>query len=281
MKKKKSNKLRTTLVILFIIIFAIVAFINLRGTYLQYKELGDNYIQAYETNLKYGFSIFAVNFVVLYIIMYSTNKGIQKGLKPFFEQEKKEMPKFPNKSISFIISAIVSAFISNQLMGKLILCASNTSFGIGDPAFGLDISFYMFQKPFIMSILGYILGIIIGITIYMALYYVIVLNRHFDGVDGKMLKQSLLIKKIIRNIMLIVIFIAIMNVFNITDVSLSKMLTIKNEDETADNIEVIGASYTDIMVQRWEYLIFSVVMIYAAARAIKDLNKGKIIHQKC
>ena len=161
--EKKKSKTRMIIVLLFIAIFAICSYVSLRGTYLQYKELGENYIQAFETNLKCKYIIFGINFVLLYIIMYFTNRGIKKGLKPFFEKEKKEMPKLLNKSISFVTSVIVSTLLSNTLMKQFLLCASNTSFGINDPVFGFDIAFYMFQKPFIQTLLLYFIGIIIGL----------------------------------------------------------------------------------------------------------------------
>ena len=133
------------IVLLFIAIFAICSYVSLRGTYLQYKELGENYIQAFETNLQCKYIIFGINFVLLYIIMYFTNRGIKKGLKPFFEKEKKEIPKLPNKSLALVISALVSFVTSSALMQKIMLIANGTSFGIQDPIFGLDIAYYMFQ----------------------------------------------------------------------------------------------------------------------------------------
>ena len=107
-KTKKKSKTRMTLVLLFVIIFAIGSYINLRGTYLQYKELGENYIQTFFTNINYKYTIFGINFIILYFLIYNTTRGIKKGLKVFFDKEKKVMPKIPNKSISFIVSIIVS-----------------------------------------------------------------------------------------------------------------------------------------------------------------------------
>ena len=275
--EKNKSKTRMIIVILFLAIFIIGSYTSLRGTYLQYKELGENYIQAFETNLQCKYIIFGINFVMLYIIMYFTNRGIKKGLKPFFEKENKEMPKLLNKSIAFVTSVIGSTLVSNTLMKQFLLCASNASFGINDPVFGLDIAFYMFQKPFVQTILGYFAEILIGLTIYMAVYYVIVFNRFFDGVDGKMVRESLLVKKIIRNAVMVVILIALINALNITNISLSKMLTIKNDVDSTENIEIIGASYTDVMVQRWGYLIFSFVIIFGAMRAIKDFKKNDTV----
>ena len=275
--EKNKSKTRMIIVILFLAIFIIGSYTSLRGTYLQYKELGENYIQAFETNLQCKYIIFGINFVMLYIIMYFTNRGIKKGLKPFFEKENKEMPKLLNKSIAFVTSVIVSTLVSNTLMKQFLLCASNASFGINDPVFGLDIAFYMFQKPFVQTILGYFAEILIGLTIYMAVYYVIVFNRFFDGVDGKMVRESLLVKKILRNAVMVVILIALINALNITNISLSKMLTIKNDVDSTENIEIIGASYTDVMVQRWGYLIFSFVIIFGAMRAIKAFKKNDTV----
>lgn len=273
MESKKSKK-RMIAVLLFIILFAIISFISLRGNYLQYKELGENYVQTFITNLNYKYTIFVINFIVLYFLIYFTNKGIKKGLKPFFEKDKKEMPKLLNKSIAFIVSVIVSAFASNILMKKILLCLSNASFGIADPIFGFDISFYMFQKPLIETLLIYFIGIIIGLTAYMSVYYVIIFNKYFDGIDSKMLKDSLLVKKLIRNIILIIVCISIFIALNITNISLNKMLTIKNETDSTQNIEIIGAGYTDVMVERWGYLIFSVVIIIATIRAVQAFKKN-------
>lgn len=266
--------------LLFILIFTIVTYINLRGTYLEYKELGENYVQAFFTNLSYKYIIFGINFIVLYILVYFTNRGIKKGLKTFLDKENKEMPKLLNKSIAFVTSVIVSTFMSNILMKKILLCSSNASFGVTDPIFGFDIAFYMFQKPLIETILIYLIGIIVGLTIYMAVYYIIIFNKYFDGVDGKMLRDSLLVKKLLRNISLVIICIALYTALGTTNISLNKMLTIKNETDSIENIEIIGAGYTDSMIQRWGYLIFSAVIIIASLRAIKAFknnNTSKVL----
>ena len=75
---KKKSKIRMILVIVFIAIFAIVSYIQVRGSYLEYLELGENYVQVFWTNLIYGYAIMAINFVVLFVMIYMTNRGIKK-----------------------------------------------------------------------------------------------------------------------------------------------------------------------------------------------------------
>ena len=279
-KQNKKMKTRVILVLLFIALFSVISYISLRGSYLEYKELGENYTEVFFTNLKYKYTIFGINFIALYFIIYMTTRGIKKGLKSFFDKEKKEMPKVPNKSIAFIISAVVSALMSSVIMKQIILCSSNASFGIQDPIYNFDIAYYMFQKPIIQMFLLYFMAILVGLTVYMALYYIIVFNKDFDGVDGKMLKQSSLIKKLIRNAVLIVVLFALMTVLNTTDILTSKMLTIKDGSDSTQNIEITGAGYTEAMIQRWGYLIFAFVMIFSAIRAskgFKEDNTSKVL----
>lgn len=268
LNKKKKNKTRMILVLLFLLLFAGISYIELRGSYLEYLELGQNYTNIFYTNLTYRYGIMAVNFVILYFILYFTNRGIKKGLKLFFEKEKKEIPKLPNKSLALVISALVSFVTSSALMQKIMLIANGTSFGIQDPIFGLDIAYYMFQKPVIETLALYFVILFVGLSIYMALYYVIAFNRYFDGVDGKMLKESLFMKKLTRNALLIIIGIAILTVINTQNTMFGKILTVKND------LEIVGAGMTETTIKLWGYVIFAFVIIIFAYRALKYFKKG-------
>ena len=266
--RKKNNKIRMVLVILFLLIFATISYIQLRGSYLEYSELGEKYLNVFYTNLTYKYSIMAINFIVLYFIIYFTNRGIKKGLKQFFEKEKKPMPKFPNKTFALVISAIVSVVVSSVFMQKLMMVISNPTFGMQDPIFGLDIAYYIFQKPVIELFVYYFIALVIGLTLYMALYYVIVFNKYFDGIDGKMLKQSIFMKKLTRNILLIVLGIAVLTILNIQNMMFGKILTI-NED-----LELVGAGLTESTIKLWGYAIFAFIIVIFAYRGLKYFKKG-------
>ena len=269
--KEKNNftksKIRMILVIAFIVLFLITTYIQTRGSYLEYKELGENYVQVFWTNMIYRYSIMLINFVVLFFLIYMTNRGIKKGLKVFFEEEKKEMPKLINKSIALVISIIASGFISGKMMQKIMLVKGNTSFGITDPIFNLDISYYVFQKPVLEMFTAYFLAIVIGLTIYMGIYYIIVFNRYFDGVEREMLKKSLFMKKLTRNILFIIIGVALTTILNTQNLMFGKILTI------GDNIEITGAGMTESTIKLWGYIIFAFVIVIFAYRALKYFKK--------
>lgn len=273
-QKRKNSKLRMMLVILFLLVFSGVSYVQLRGSYLEYLELGSQYVDVFKTNLIYRYSIMSINFVFLYIVIYFTNRGIKKGLKPFFEKEKRPMPKLLNKSLALVISAVVSFVVSSAFMQKIMLIFNGTSFGNQDPIFGLDIAYYMFQKPVIEMLLFYFVVLFVGLSLYMALYYVIVFNRFFDGVDGKMLKESIFMKKLMRNIMLVVVGVALITVINTQNVMYGKILTV------GDDIEINGAGMTEATVQLFGYIIFAFVIVifaYRALKAFKASNTSKVL----
>lgn len=266
--KKKNSKTRMILVLLFLLVFACISYIQLRGSYLEYLELGEKYTSIFYTNLSYKYGMMAINFVILYFMIYLTNRGIKKGLIPFFEKEEKKMPKLPNKSLALVISAIISIIVSSVFMQKIMLMINGTSFGTQDPIFGFDIAYYIFQKPVIETLALYFVMLFVGLSIYMALYYVIVFNRYFDGIDGKMLKESLFMKKLTRNILLIIIGIAVITIVNTQNTMLGKILTVN------DDIEIVGAGMTEATVKLWGYILFAFVIVIFAYRALKYFKIG-------
>ena len=267
-ESRKRNMTRMLIIIAFIAVVLLISFISIRGSYLEYKELGEEYIPVFSTNLTYKIILVGINFIFLYIILYFTNRGIKKGLKPFFEKENKKMPKLLNKSLAFIIATIGSIYISTVSMQKILLFISNASFGMQDPIFNLDIGYYIFQKPVIEMILFYFVGMIIGFSIYMAVYYILIFNICFDGIEGKMLKESLFMKKILRNVKLLIVGIALTTVINTQNIVFGKILTIDG------NIELTGAGYTEANIKLWGYVIFSVIMVISVWIAIRNFKKG-------
>lgn len=277
-KKVKKNKTakkakRTIVVILFSIVCLIVSYVMYRGNYLEILEIGKNYIGSFYDSIKYRAITILVSFIWIFILMYTTNRRIKKGLKIFFTEENKEMPKFPNKSISFITAAIVSVITSNIFLQKTILFINNTSFGRTDFIYGHDIGYYLFIKPFLQAILVYMLVTLIAVTLYAAIYYIILLNTQFtNGVSLVTLKKSVLKKQLLNNVKVIVIMLAVLTLINAEDLATQTFLTV-GENESAYSIS--GAGTSDITIKVWGYRILSILMVLAIFLGISAYNKKK------
>ena len=269
MKKKKLNKLKNILVIAFIAIYLICTYVTLRGQYLECLELGEQYIQNFWTNIKYKYSIMGISFIIISICMFLTNIGIKKGLKPFFESENKTMPKFPNKSIIFVVAVIGSIFFSNNLVEKVVLCASKVSFQKTDMIFNMDISYYMFIKPLIEEVIKYLMQFVILLSAYITAFYIIVFNLYFDGIDRTMLRKSKLIKSLLKNVIILAIIAGILTIFSTQNILTDKFLTLNDE------IELTGAGFVESTIKLWGYIIFAFVIIIAIISSVIFFQKNK------
>ena len=267
--KNKKNKLKIILVCIVIIIFGLHSYISYKAGYLEIMEKGEEYLDVFYQNRNYLEKILIINFLIVFLSIFITNIIIKKGLKKFFDEEKKEMPKFANKSIAFIIAIIVSIITSKWLLKTTMTALNATQFGILDPIFYYDISFYIFKKPFIEMILLYYIVLIIGLTVYTGIYHIVVFNMFFESIDGSMLRKSIFIKQLLINAMLATIGIAFLVVVKSQGIVLNNFLTLQNDGETI----LKGAGLTEKIITVWGYRIFAIVVVIAIYTAIRSLIK--------
>ena len=268
--KQKKSKARMYIVLLFILLVAIVGYIIYRGEYLEILEIGENYLSIFWQNVNYTAIAFIINFIFLFCVIYINNTRIKNALNPFFDTEKKQMPKLPNKSISLILSVIVSAITTEAILNKYMLFTNSTWFGKNDPVFGLDIGFFMFQKPFIETLFTYAILLIIGLTIYTIIYYIAVFNICFDGIDRETLKNSKLLKQLFTNIKILAILVAGFVLVKTLDIGFDKFLNLQ-EDTT---YSIYGAGITDTTIKLWGYRVLPILIIVSVFMAIRAFNKG-------
>ena len=271
-KKINFKKVKFISVIVFIILFLSISYITYRSEYLQIMEIGKDYLSVFEQRYEYKIKLFAFNFAFMFLAIFINNILIKKGLKVFFDDDKKQMPKLPNKSVAFVLSAVLSAIATSVMLEKVILYVNQAWFGINDPIFGLDIGFYFFQKPFILMLLYYIVAMLIALTIYTVIYYIIVFNVYLEGVDKELLIKSSFVKRLKTNALLIVIGIAGIVFLNTYNIVLDEFTTLKDSAST----KIIGAGLNDITIKLWGYRILSVIMIISVVFILKYVGKGKL-----
>ena len=268
-EKSKKKKSRMYLVLLFLLLTALVMYVIYRGNYLEILELGENYLPIFWRNIAYTSITFITNFLVLFILIYFTNRKIKKGLQPFFEEEKRKMPKILNKSLAFVLAIIVSGLTTSVLLDKVMLCFNSAGFGINDPIMNYDIGYFVFQKPFIEFILIYAMGIVVGLTIYAALYYIIAINHYFDGVNRETLRKSPLIKQALVNLRVLAVLLGISIIIWTQNIGTQKFMTLE-QDSMAYSL--YGAGVADTTIQLWGYRILAVVLIVSIFIAVKYIN---------
>lgn len=269
--KVKKSKTRMYIVLLFILLTLLIGYVIFRGEYLETLEIGEQYISIFWQNVHSNAITFGINFIILFLIIYFNNNRIKKSLKVFFDEEKIAMPKLPNKSIAFIISIIISAVTSQVILKTYLLCFNSTLFEMTDPIFGMDIGYFMFQKPFIEFMLLYAILLVIGITIYTTIYYIAAFNIYFEGISRETLKKSKILKQIYTRIMILAILIAALVLVGTQNIGFEKFLSLQDDI----SYSIYGAGVTDLTIKLWGYRILPILIILSVHMAIRAFKQGK------
>lgn len=273
-EQKKSSKkniaIRNIIVCITIIVVALICAIIFRAEYLNIKEISDKFTQIFFKKVNNRLYLGGAIFVITYLIIYISNKFIKHGVKKFFDDENKQMPKLPNKTLAIIGAIIASVAGMITLSEDYTMFANIAWFGKTDPVFGMDIGYYIFTIPFIESVIFFAIAELICLILYTAFYYVIVMNLYLDGVDVELLKKNTFIKQILSIVVIITflfssyIFLTAQNIFT------QDMLTIEGEK----SIELIGAGKTDVTIKLWGYRIFAIILFFAVLRLLKYAKKS-------
>lgn len=268
--KKKNNKIRKYMKLISIALsscFIIFGICKLRCEYLEYKEIGENFINVFWTNTLYTLATGAINFVLVFLILYITTKIIHKGLKPFFEDEKKEIIKLPNKSIVFIIALISSLIINFFVQDKVLMFFNKAWFGISDPIYNNDIGYYFFVRPFYILLTDYLSVLIIGTLAYTVIYYLLAFNMIFNALDRELLKKSVLIKQTKAFILIFAVIQAVKYYLKSQDILYGSFTSLQQK--------LAGAGLTDVTISSWGYRILPIVIIISVFLAVYYVSKNK------
>lgn len=268
--KKRNIAIRNVVVILALLVVGIILLISFRAEYLNIKEIGEQYTEIFFKNIKNKFYLAGGIFIIAYLIIYISNKTAKHGLKKFFEDDKKEMPRIPNKSLATLGSLITSIIGMVLLNQKYTMFANIAWFGKTDPVFQSDIGYYVFYMPFIESVISFSIVFLVCLIIYIAFYYVVVMNVYLDGVDIETLKKNTFIKQIISMLIFIALLISAYIIITSQNILTQNMLTIEGEKI----FDLIGAGKTDVTVKLWGYRFFAIVLFIAVVRLLRYAKKS-------
>lgn len=170
----------TALFIILVVILGLFgALIGFITDYLWFRELGYTsvFFKQLFTQLKLGIPTFLILTALSYIYLMGLKKGYYKRV------EIAANPAIREKTLNFIalgISAVFGILITlttvTRLWFEILKFTNSTEFGIADPIFNMDISFYVFRLELITHANQILIGIIVAFVILTLLFYSILLS---------------------------------------------------------------------------------------------------------
>lgn len=184
---KRRNVLGKLLVIAIFVIVIVGRSVGFLTDWMWFRELGFTRVfwTQLATELKLGIVIFLISGLLVRVYLNSLRKGY------FSKIESHEIPDMHKLNVlSWVISVIfgvVAAFVSaTSTWQSFLMFANSSKFGLKDPIFGLDISFYVFKLDFLSKLNSIAIFVIIGVVIVTLIYYAVLLSvRKPDIFDKK------------------------------------------------------------------------------------------------
>jgi len=205
-KEKGKPRSKGKIAILVIAVVAVIAAIIGSSIYMeliQLKELNPkaDYTTVFTKNLLYKVIFFFASFIVISLFVYISNIVIIKNLKKYFTSNSLEPRKLINAPVALLIGLIGAFFTKEFFFNKALLFLNSVTFDRVDPQFGQDIGYYMFQRPFYMSLLDFISNLWLFVVIYAVAYYTMVLMAALNGsLDIKQFKDKTILRHNLINI---------------------------------------------------------------------------------
>ncbi|PYG87070.1 hypothetical protein LY28_02453 [Ruminiclostridium sufflavum DSM 19573] len=205
-KEKGKKHYKWKIVILAVAVIAIIGLIVGSSIYMeliQLKELNmqADYTSVYTKNLLYKVVSFFAGFVTVSLFIYFTNVAVIKNLKKYFANNNIEQRKLINVPAALAVGVLGALAVKNFFYDKALLFLNSIDFGRVDPQFGQDIGYYMFQRPFYMSLLSFISNLWLLVVVYTVVYYAMVLLAAMGGTfEFKEFKDKTILRHNLINI---------------------------------------------------------------------------------
>ena len=179
---KKPSPLALTFIILAVLAGALVALSGVYVDWLWFKSVG--FTGVWTTVLTTKITLFIVAGLVTSLII-STNIFLAYRRRPFdvsMAMESDNLERYratidPIRRLFFAGVAVVLFYFGGttgiQLWSSWLLFKNSTDFGVKDPQFGMDISFFAFRLPFLQTLIGWAISTLILATLAsVAVHYI-------------------------------------------------------------------------------------------------------------
>lgn len=254
-----------------------------------FNEVGytDTFYTMVFAKLIVGVPIFVIVFGFLSIYLRSVRKKYFKTLEIEDDENGSKISKRLVTLAAAIISILFAFSIASIFWMDILKFFNSTAFGVMDPIFGKDISFYVFQLSLINNLFALALNLLVALIIITIAYLVILMSQNppvsreyyeeenirsmYPGMKSTEAKDKLIELGLDFIIKIGVVFFVILAVQNI--LSTYELLY-------SARGAIFGAGYTDVNVSLWVLRIKAVVCLVVAVALLfgrKSANKKKFV----
>ncbi|MBQ3115108.1 MAG: UPF0182 family protein [Clostridia bacterium] len=262
MDKKTITRTIIALTIAFILA-GLVFVAYLYSEYLELLEIGEKFVAVYKTNMTVTFISLFLTVVISFTVVY-TNFLFVKGNASKIDTTVTMFGKTPVLiCLCVIFTGVLSYLYVSDLAQAFLPFINSKWFGLGDPIFHQDVGYYVFQRPFYITIINALSFLSGGLIFVNCLSYFLI----YAGHDIRKIKSIINEKGIVVHIVVTVILFFIVKI--LTYKFLADSIIFKQHQG------LTGANYTDVSVWLKFYNVAPAVLLLSVILAIISVLRSK------
>lgn len=253
-------------IFLILAIAAVLIYYAGRGfmKYLSAMEVGEQYVSIFVKNLVTRMAVQGIGSVIIFtaiamnILFLRRNLAERNIYRGIFDSLRVSL------LLSFLAALVVGGLISGSLSEQFLSFTNPQWFGISDPVFGKDIGYFVFQRPFLATLVESIFGVwfIVSAVILISYWFLGAVLGEYTG------KQLLSFKGFVIHNCVNIGILLIINCF---------AYNLKAEGILYDKFgELSGAGYTAKTIWLNYYRIAPVLLFAIIAVAAIFISKSKM-----
>ncbi|BCS81799.1 UPF0182 family membrane protein [Anaerocellum diazotrophicum] len=268
-KREKTKRIlkRAGFVLALLILAAIVFSIafDLFLELIQIREIGKNFISVFWKNFYVKLSVQIVSFVILFFVFFTNNAIVKKNVERIVGKIGFLKKNILNIILSIFLALVTSKYLENNLYIKFLTLTHSKPFNIKDPIFKKDIGYFVFERPFFLTVVNFLFFLMIFVCIYTVVLYLLLYTASFVS---RASSWDILSDKKVRSHIF----------FNLILIFAVKIFTLKYEMEGLLYSffgEVVGVGYTDYYIRMNYFKLSYIVLAAVIVLSISFFAKGK------
>ncbi len=175
MKKGKFG-IRGVLLTILLLLLLFISLIGYLTDFLWFRELGYTtvFFTKLFTQLKIGIPTFLVITLASYLYLKLLKRGYYKKVESADTVDEKMLNRI-TWGLAALFSAAFTFLVVSRLWFEILRFFNATAFGVDDPMYSMDLSFYIFRLDFITQLNRMMIGVLVGFGLLTVIYYMILM----------------------------------------------------------------------------------------------------------
>ncbi len=262
--RRKTAKSIVAVAITAIIIAILFVGAKILVSYYEIKEIGDNFVSAYFTDIIAKIITIGAIFIVSFAFTGINTLVAKSKMKKVGISNEFVLKKFKGFWLIPVASLIFAMMLDGDIYKELLLALNSVNFDVADPVFYMDIGYYVFKRPVILSAFNIATILILFTTIYLFVLYSSQYLKFGERTFVDMAREKKIVSHIAFNVVLLMIVGSLSTLLHAQSVL------------TSEFAGLTGGGFTDINVMLNYNKAVPVLMVIILVLVVIFIKKGKL-----